>query len=55
MIKQLEQTISAFAHLALVCTFGLAISIGVAGIGKSRTGCGACMPAFAEAAMTLRL
>jgi hypothetical protein len=49
MIHQLEKTISAFAQLAVACTFGLAITIGVAGIGKTQFGCADCMPKFADA------
>ena len=48
MMKQLESSISAFAHMAVICTFGLAVSIGVAGVGKKVSGCSTCMPVFAE-------
>lgn len=55
MIKQLEQTISAFTHLAVACTFGLAVSIGVAGLSKTRAGCSACVPTFAAVTITQQL
>jgi hypothetical protein len=44
MIKSLEAAVSAFMQLTVVCTLGLSIAIGVAGVTKSKSpfGCSDC-------------
>jgi hypothetical protein len=36
MIKSLETAVSAFTQLAVVCSFGLSVAIGIAGVAKSK-------------------
>jgi hypothetical protein len=44
MLNDVQHYVSVFAHLALACTFGLSLAIGVAGAahGKAPLGCRAC-------------
>jgi hypothetical protein len=44
MLNDVQHYVSVFAHLALACTFGLSLAIGIAGASHAKTplGCRAC-------------
>jgi hypothetical protein len=44
MLTDVQHYVSVFAHLALACTFGLTLAIGVAGVSHAKTplGCRTC-------------
>jgi hypothetical protein len=54
MMQQIENVISAFAQLAVACTLGLSLAIGVAGITNSSMPlkCLDCSPTMALATDT---
>jgi hypothetical protein len=44
MLNDVQHYVSIFAHLAVACTFGLSLAIGVAGASHAKTplGCRTC-------------
>lgn len=44
MLTDVQHYVSVFAHLALACTFGLTLAIGIAGVSHANTplGCRTC-------------
>ena len=44
MLTDVQHYVSVFAHLALACTFGLTLAIGIAGVSHAKTplGCRTC-------------
>jgi hypothetical protein len=44
MLNDVQHYVSVFAHLAVACTFGLSLAIGIAGVSHAKTplGCRAC-------------
>lgn len=55
--KHLETVIAAFAQMTVVCTFGLAVAIGAAGLARAKLPllCPDCTPAFAVADAPVRV
>jgi hypothetical protein len=44
MLNDVQHYVSIFTHLALACTFGLSLAIGIAGVSHAKTplGCRTC-------------